>query len=328
MKITVILCTYDRCQTLEKALSSLAASRLPESVDWEVLVVDNNSRDQTRAVVEAFCRRYPGRFRYLLESRQGKSYALNTGIREARGEVLAFVDDDVTVDPDWVKNLTANLFDGEWAGAGGRILPASVVTPPRWLALKGKYSHAGLLYAHFDLGEQPLQLERPPYGASMAFRKEMFERHGGFLTDLGPGPNRAVPRFGEDTEFGYRLMSAGGKLRYEPSAVAYHEVPLERIRKTHFLTSWFELGRYSIVQGGGRPDVWGIPRHYLSAPYKLGVMCLRALRWAVTFDPERRFYYKCSVWMSAGYLVETCRQSRRKESRASMAEAADTSSDG
>ena len=88
MKITVILCTYNRCKRLAKALESVAASALPASVDWEVLVVDNNSKDETRQVIEEFCERYPARFRYVFEPRQGKSNALNTGIREARGEIF------------------------------------------------------------------------------------------------------------------------------------------------------------------------------------------------------------------------------------------------
>ena len=67
-----------------------------------MLVVDNNSSDQTREVVEEFADRYPGRFRYLFEPQPGKSYALNSGIREARGTVLAFIDDDVTVEPSWL----------------------------------------------------------------------------------------------------------------------------------------------------------------------------------------------------------------------------------
>src|SRR5690349_7477494 len=97
--------------------------KLSESVEWEVLVVDNNSSDQTREVVDEFCRRYPGRFRYLFESRPGKSCALNAGVREARGAVVAFMDDDVTVEPTWLQELTAALHNGQWAGAGGRILP-------------------------------------------------------------------------------------------------------------------------------------------------------------------------------------------------------------
>ena len=79
MKITVILCTFNRCQLLAKALASVAVSTLPESVEWEVLVIDNNSIDRTREVVEDFCCRYPSRFRYVFESTPGKSHALNTG---------------------------------------------------------------------------------------------------------------------------------------------------------------------------------------------------------------------------------------------------------
>ena len=80
MKITVILCTYNHCQSLRRALESAAALRLPESDEWEVLVVDNNSNDKTREVVQNFCCRYPGRFRYVFEQRQGKSQALNAGV--------------------------------------------------------------------------------------------------------------------------------------------------------------------------------------------------------------------------------------------------------
>ena len=123
MKITIILCTYNRCGSLAKALQSASALRLPDSDEWEVLVVDNNSSDKTREVVEEFRGRYPGRFRYLFEPQQGKSYALNAGVREARGDVLAFTDDDVTFEPMWLQNLTASLRTGEWAGAGGRTLP-------------------------------------------------------------------------------------------------------------------------------------------------------------------------------------------------------------
>ena len=106
MRVSVILCTYNRCESLRTALQSVAACRFPESTPWEVLVVDNNSKDQTPAVVEEFVQQYPGRFRYLFEPQPGKSHALNSGIQEARGDILAFMDDDVTVDPGWLQTLT------------------------------------------------------------------------------------------------------------------------------------------------------------------------------------------------------------------------------
>src|SRR6266852_7424384 len=115
MKITVIICTFNRCRSLSKALDSVAAQVLPESIEWKVIVVDNNSSDQTRELAEDYSRRYPGRFRYLFEPQQGKSHALNTGIREARGEILAFMDDDVIVDTKWLQNLTAVFQKEGWA---------------------------------------------------------------------------------------------------------------------------------------------------------------------------------------------------------------------
>ncbi len=81
MDITVVLCTYNRSKYLATALNSAAALVLPESVEWEILVVDNNSNDSTREVVADFCDRFPSRFRYLFEPQQGKSIALNAGIR-------------------------------------------------------------------------------------------------------------------------------------------------------------------------------------------------------------------------------------------------------
>ena len=224
MNITVILCTYNRCQILVKALSSVALSRLPESVAWEVLVVDNNSRDRTRDVVADFCGRYPARFRYLFESRPGKSYALNSGIAEAQGDIVAFMDDDVTVEPMWLQNLTAPLLKGKWAGCGGRILPVWNCPPPRWLPDAGRYALAPLV--SFDLGFEAGPLAEPPFGTNMAFRKAVFAKYGGFRTNLGPSPGRDI-QHSEDAEFGNRLLAAGEHLWYEPSAIVYHPVARE-----------------------------------------------------------------------------------------------------
>jgi len=303
VNITVILCTNNRCQTLLKALSSVAASEIPESVEWEVLVVDNNSSDQTRQVVQGFCSRYPGRFRYLFEPQPGKSYALNAGIRDARGQILAFMDDDVMVERSWLQNLTASLHKGEWTGSGGRILPEPEFSPPPWLPAKGPY--ALLPLAVFDLGVKAGPLLEAPYGTNMAFRRQAFEKYGGFRTDLGPQPGSEIR--GEDTEFGRRLLAAGERLWYEPSAVVYHPATERRVRKEYFLKWWRDFGRGSVRQWAPGPSVLGIPRPYLNI-LKLGtvVMAQRAGRWMLTKNPQRRFYYKCWVWEAAGQIREYC----------------------
>jgi len=313
IKATVILCTYNRCQSLAKALESVAASELPSTIEWEVLVVDNNSNDQTRDVAQSFCQRYPGRFRYLFEAKQGKSNALNSGIQQAHGDILAFMDDDVLVKSTWLQNLTAPLIQGEWTGAGGRILSQELISPPRWLALDGPYSLGGML-ALFDLGENGRELDCPPFGTNMAFFKSVFERHGDFRTDLGPSPGSEIRN--EDTEFGRRVMAAGEHLWYEPSAVVYHAVPENRLTKRYLLRFWFDHGRASIREAARRPDVWKIPRWCFTIP-KIGltVLPLRAFNWLLSINPKRRFFFKGFVWMTVGQIMETYRLSTGGPSR-------------
>jgi glucosyl-dolichyl phosphate glucuronosyltransferase len=304
MKITVILCTYNRCRDLANVMQSLAASQLPASVEWEVLVVDNNSIDQTRDVFNEVSARFPGKFRYVLESQPGKSFALNTGIREATGDVLAFTDDDVTVDPMWLQNLTSALNSTEWAGTGGRTLPAEPISFPRWMSPK----LAGILCAHFDLGDAPLALDIPPYGVNMAFRRPLFEKYGGFRTDMGPSPIRDIPRPNEDTEFGRRLIAAGERLRYEPGAIVLHPVLKDRINREYFLAWWFDFGRAAIRESELKPPVWGIPRRYFSMfRYAAVRIPASALLWLFNFNPQQRFWHKCWTWKMLGDLTELYR---------------------
>jgi glycosyltransferase involved in cell wall biosynthesis len=311
LNLSVILCTHNRCDLLKKALESVAASTVPQSVEWEVLIVDNNSSDQTRQVAQQYCEQYPGRFRYLFEEKQGKSYALNTGIREAHGKILAFMDDDVTVEPTWLWNLTSGLQSGEWAGAGGRIFPQTAFTPPRWLTLDGPHGMRGVLVL-LDLGETPGEISVIPYGTNMAFRREMFDKYGVFRTDLGPSPHNELRH--EDTEFCRRLLSDGKRLRYEPSAIVYHPVPESRLQKEYFLEWWFDVGRAQIREAGKRPAIWGIARYYFRIPrVLLSRLPMRTMQWMFAVDPQKRFMRKCWLWTTAGEVVEMYRVTRRPE---------------
>ena len=184
------------------------------------------------------------------------------------------------------------------------------------MAVDGPYSMGGVLFAQFDFGDKPfeLNLNHAPYGANMAFRKQMFQKYGTFRTDLGPSPDRETPRPNEDTEFGRRLMAAGERIRYEPSAVVFHPVSKDRLKKEYFLAWWFDYGRASMREVGKRRDIWGIPRQYLSA-LKYGTVLLprRTMRWVLTLSPQSRFYRKCWVWMTAGEIVEIYRRSFGKK---------------
>ena len=316
MRVTVILCTYNRCQSLAKTLESLAASALPGWIDWEVLVVDNNSSDQTREASEDFCLRSPGRFRYIFEPHSGKSFALNTGVREAYGDVLAFTDDDVSVEPTWLQNLTASLNDGAWAGAGGRTLLEHTFSPPRWLTLAGPDNLGYVLAPLFDRGPRRCELREAPYGANMAFRKEMFEKYGLFRTDLGPRPDSEIRN--EDTEFGRRLLVAGERLRYEPSAVVFHPVPEDRVQKPHFLAWFFDMGRAILRESKPGPDILGISRRCFTFLRLISTQLpIEILHWVLTPNRRHRFHQKCETWKTAGQIVESYRQWRSRRGQAS-----------
>jgi glucosyl-dolichyl phosphate glucuronosyltransferase len=311
MTVTVIVCTLDRCEDLGKTLRGLAASILPDMVEWEVLVVDNNSRDRTRDVVESVSRQYPGRFRYLFEAERGKSYALNSAIAAAKGDVLAFVDDDVRVESTWLWNLTQALRSPEWAGAGGRVVLEWNCAPPGWLP-EGGTNPLGILAA-FDLGPQSGELFEPPFGVNMAFRRALFGKYGGFRTDLGPSPNRRIPRPGEDTEFGRRVLAAGERLRYESGAIVYHPVPAARIQKSYFLAWWFDKGRAEMREFGMPPDatlcVMGIPLRLLRN------LIVWTARWMIGVEPRWRFRCKLNVWFKCGEIIE-CRRFATKQNLA------------
>lgn len=305
MKVSVILCTCNRSDSLVKALESLAASTMPPLAEWEVLVVDNNSSDSTHEVTEKFCRRDPAHFRYLYEPRPGKSHALNRGIRAAGGDILAFTDDDVAVEPTWLQNLTAHLHNGTWAGAGGRILPDRAFSPPRWIPSGHKYALAPLTIYDPDLDDGPLS--DAPFGANMAFQRRVFEQYGGFRTDLGPGLGGGIPQKSEDTEFGHRLLAQGERLRYESSAIVYHSLPAHRIRRGYFLEWWFDKARadvrvFGIQPGGAKWCVAGVPL------YLVRRLAVWTVRWMVTVEPSRRFERKIKVWERLGEIVECHRQ--------------------
>lgn len=313
MNLTVILVTFNRCQSLATALESVVQSILPPSVSWEVLVVDNNSTDQTPQTVEEFSRQYPGRVRYLFEPTSGKSHGLNAGIAAARGDIVAFVDDDVTVEKTWLHNLSAPLQNSELAGIGGRILFPSNSSLPEWVSLEQPYNMGGIL-AGFDHGAEPGPLNEPPYGTNMAFPKRVFKKYGGFRLDLGPRPGSQLRN--EDTEFGRRLLTAGERLWYEPSAVVYHPVPQQRLKKEYFLEWWFDFGRAISREKAKRKTVWGFPRHFLIVPGMIAIhLSPRILRWMFTFNSKERFFRKGVAWMSAGQIAEIYHIGTTKENQ-------------
>ena len=180
-----------------------------------------------------------------------------------------------------------------------RTLPPAGFGPPQWLATDDPYAMASL--ALFDRGTVQVDLNEAPYGNNMAYRKEVFERHGGFRTDLGPQPGVDCPQKGEDSEFGGRVLNSGERLCYVPSAVVYHTISPNRLVRKYFLSWSWDKARSDIRSGilpASNRTVGGVP----SFLYRRLVRW--AIQWLFTFDPAGRFSCKLKMWNVAGSIME------------------------
>jgi len=228
--VSVVVSTYNRCDVLPGALESILAQDTGP-VTYEVIVVDNNSTDRTRHVVESMIARGHGHLRYLFEGRQGLSHARNAGIAEARAPIIAFTDDDVRAAPDWVLTIK-RAFDRyrEVDYVGGRVLPRWPSDPPAWLT-RDHWSALALS----DFGDAPMYVNADAQycliGANLAFRREVFERVGLFQPDF----QRVKDGIGstEDHELQLRLWNAERQGMYVPDLVVTAEVDARRMTKQY-----------------------------------------------------------------------------------------------
>jgi glycosyltransferase involved in cell wall biosynthesis len=298
--ISVVICTYNRAASLSVTLESLARMSVPPQLDWELIVVDNNSTDNTRAVVTEFHRVSDLSIRYLFEPQQGLCHARNRGVAAAIGEIIAFTDDDVQVEPAWLRELADTFTKFNCMGVAGKSVPAwNGLAKPAWFATTGPYCLSRGTILDFDLGKDSKEIEIAPWGLNMAFRKAAFEKYGTFRSDLGVSGSAGL--LGEDTEFGRRLLRSGEKIAYTPRAVVFHPVDPRRITKSYFLRYHLRLGRTDIrLQGwpAGSVLYFGIPR------YMFRSLVERCENWLFSSGVQKRLYFKAQVYFLVGQMIE------------------------
>lgn len=275
--ISIVLCTYNRADLLPLALSQLAAQIT--RVQFEVIVVDNNSTDSTRAVIEEVVRANPV-FHYLFEAKQGLSHARNLGVMAARGAIVAFTDDDVAVASDWVDIMARAFDDPQVACIGGKVLPQWPAVPPAWLT-RIHWSPLALV----DRGDDPIvaNMGRPLVfvGANLAVRKDIALAAGLFDPDL----QRVKDGIGstEDHEFLLRVYRAGHQGRYVPTLTVHTPVQADRLGKSYHRRWHAGHGRFMARMGLVAPDavspnLFGLPSYYYSGLLSEAVAWVKA-RW-------------------------------------------------
>jgi glucosyl-dolichyl phosphate glucuronosyltransferase len=313
MHFSIVIATYNRADLLRDTLASL--SRLEIDTSWEVVVVNNNSPDHTRDVVESMTGSFPAKLHYVFEQEQGRRAALNAGFRVAEGDIIVTTDDDVRVEPNWLNEIEFGLAAKQCDYVGGRVVPLWGSQPPRWVPRTNGRMWA--VIALLDYGSQPIRLgARVPLGVNMAMRRQAIERVGGFDTRIG---RKAGTLLGQEVrEWCMRATAAGLVGYYIPTMVVQHLIPRERLNKRYFRRwfYWRGISRAMLYAQTGKdmesPEqsqidfskvahIAGVPRYLFrsAAVAARDVIAAKARR-----DPVHAFERELWLWMFAGIVSQ------------------------
>ena len=242
MQLSIIICSYNRASYISEALDSLYHQSSGLDV-FEVLIVDNNSTDNTDTVYKIWRAVNPlGQFTYATETKQGASFARNKGALLAKGDWLCFMDDDAIATPNYVENILSHVKEQpNIVGFGGKIIPKYIPEAPKWMSryvssLVGNFDYATVA-CPFENGKYPLE-------SNMVVNKKIYEQVGGFNTDL-PGVVGTLRIGGEGKELFFKIMALGHTIFYDPSILVYHVVEVKKLTKEYM---------YRVASGIGRGE--------------------------------------------------------------------------
>jgi glycosyltransferase involved in cell wall biosynthesis len=255
-EVSIVISTLDRQEELARAIHSI----LTQEVDarrYEIVVVDNGSRDRTREVVADIMARAP-QVRYVHEPTLGLSVARNRGMRESHAPIIAFFDDDGTAEPGWLAAMLEVFRDDPNAGAAGgliRVAWPSNCDRPEWMPMELQGYYGGC-----DYGSTRRYLSFPqyPYGPNMMIRREHLVAIGGFSETVGPTGQNIMA--GDELDVFQRLFERGIKVVYEPRAAVRHWVPPERLTRKWLLRRAYKHGfsntRLAYIRAGATRLTW------------------------------------------------------------------------
>lgn len=267
MSVTVAICTHDRADLLARTLDSLGGLRVPDGLDWQVLVVANACSDETPEVLADHEDRLP--LRWVREEKPGHSHARNRAVEEAEDDHIVWTDDDVRVDPGWLQAY-ATAFD-RWPGAafyGGPIEPVFEGTPPSWLPEAFEaLEPVRAAYAERSLGPEPFAIETReelPYGANMAFPMRVQREHR-YDPRLGRAGSDLVG--GDEVAVLESLVADGRAGRWVPDAKIRHVISPDRQSLSYLRRYFRDQGRVAepLPEDRPVPELFGEPRWALRA---------------------------------------------------------------
>lgn len=298
--LTLLVCTYNRCEDLRELLETALAQETGGEFTYEVLVVDNNSTDGTRAVVEEFIAAGHRNLRYLFEAEQGKSHALNTGLKAVRGWAYAITDDDFVLPKDWVRGICGGFrAHPEVSFVSGKVLPLWQTGPPAWLTQE----HWSAI-AMADYGEEPFVTneEHQVCLLACAFRLADVQAVGGYHVDLGPRKGRTGAT--EDLDLLKRLWKSGRTGLYLPHITFYHKATPDRLTKEYHRRWHRDHGRsYAVMRAeeleAGSNRLFDVPTHMYRAA---AADALGWLKCRLSGRSDKAFWHEIQLYFFAGFF--------------------------
>ena len=284
IRLSIVIATYNRATLLLDALKSVIRQSAPAQ-EWECVVVNNNSSDNTSERFAEFAGEHPEyNLRIVDEPNQGLSYARNRGIRESVGEYIAIIDDDEHIAEDFVAAYI-RLFDDvpEAVAAGGPIVAEYPTGRPRWMSCYTERPIANTMYFGEEVREFPKG--RVPGGGNMALRRSAIRRYGVFDTSLGYSGESLIG--GEECDLFERLQIADAKYYYVPTAVMYHIIPREKLTKEYFARLSYNVGVSQLRRARLYRRVWRVRFVELS---KWVATLLIALWYTITLQWRKGYY--------------------------------------
>lgn len=295
-KISVIICTYNRAQSLNETIKCLSYQSLKFD-NWELIIVDNNSSDDTKKIIDDYTSIFPN-INYKYQPKQGLSYARNLGIISATGSIIVFTDDDVLPEINWLEKIQNNMEVYNCDACGGYIYPKWEIAPPSWLTEK---FYGFLALKIEDNGPRKLsQFDEMPFGANMIFKKTVFSKYGYFDTSKGRKGN--VLAGGEDIEMFDRIISKGCVVYYFPNIKVAHKIEAFRVKKSYFRRWRFE-GSINIAKTSNfehAKSIFGIPIYLLNQTLQ---SIIKSLFFAIKMPSDVAFRQEIITWHFFGLVV-------------------------
>ena len=299
-EVSIVIPTYNRSALLRDAVNSVL--RQESECTFEIVIVDNNSRDNTKAVAQSLIDEHPGKVSYVVETKQGNAHARNRGVTTAKAPIIGFIDDDVTVESNWLQSFM-QVLDAypELSFVGGSVLPQWSEAPPSWVTPD---HWAPLALLDYGPNELPISAKNPRglLTANIAFRRNVFEEVGMFSPDL----QRVDDGIGsmEDHEFLLRVCRSGKQGMYLPSMVALAPVDTGRLTKEYHRRWHTGHGHFYAVMNDPEWEqsnfrLIGIPGHLYRETARNAVMWLSKV---LRGNTDAAFVYECQLRFFRGFL--------------------------